>query len=233
MKNKLFKFEQNKTFPNFFEPKLDFLKKEDFYLKSVWKDNFFKNNNSIIVELGCGKGEYSVELAKKFPQKNFIGIDIKGARMWKGANDSQEQNITNIAFVRTRIEFTPLYFSNSEISEIWITFPDPQLRHRKRIKKRLTSTIFLGYYQKFLINNGIINLKTDDDTLYNYTKEIIKLNSLEVLVDTNNLYESEFYDDILSIKTYYEKMWNKENKTIKYLRFLLPNDKILIEPQID
>jgi tRNA (guanine-N7-)-methyltransferase len=231
-KKKLIKFEQNKTFHHFFEPQLFYSKNDNFHLRSVWNNNFFRNENPITVELGCGKGEYSVELAKMFPDRNFIGIDIKGARMWKGAKDSLEQNLKNIAFVRTRVEFTPLCFAHNEISEIWITFPDPQLGPKKRTKKRLTSSRFLMYYQSFLKDNGIVNLKTDDDTLYNYTKELIGLNNLDIICDTDNLYGSVHYTDVLSIRTHYEKMWNKENKTIKYLQFRLPQDKEIIEPEI-
>lgn len=223
-KNKLTKFAENKTFSHFFEPKLHYSMSEDFQLKALWNKDFFKNDMPITVELGCGKGEYSVNLAKSFPNRNFIGIDIKGARMWKGAKDSKEANLSNIAFVRTRVEFSPMCFSNSEVEEIWITFPDPQLGPKKRIKKRLTSPRFLSYYQKFLKHNGFINLKTDDETLYLYTKKVIELNKLEIEIDTSNLYKSEYYTDFLTIKTHYEKLWNKENRIIKYIKFRLPSD---------
>jgi len=228
-KRKLLKFAENKTFPHFFEPSLYYNNTINFYLKSKWNEEFFKNSNPIIIELGCGKGEYSFNLAQKKTDKNFIGIDIKGARMWKGAKDSLELNLKNIAFIRTRVEFTPLCFCKNEIDEIWITFPDPQLGPKKTIKKRLTSPRFLTYYQNFLKNNGVINLKTDDDTLYEYTKKIIAINNLNVLVDTNNLYESDYYNGILKIKTHYEKLWNKENKSIKYIAFNLPDNKNLID----
>jgi tRNA (guanine-N7-)-methyltransferase len=231
-KKKLLKFEQNKSFPHFFEPQLFYSRNDDFHLKSVWNTEFFGNKNPIAVELGCGKGEYSVELAQMFPEQNFIGVDIKGARMWKGAKDSSDQNLKNIAFVRTRVEFTPLCFAQNEISEIWITFPDPQLGPKKRAKKRLTSSRFLSYYQSFLQDKGFVNLKTDDDTLYYYTKKLIEVNRLELVCDTDNLYESKYYTNTLSIKTHYEKMWNKENKTIKYLKFRLPQYKQIIEPEI-
>jgi len=232
-KKKLLKFEQNKTFPHFFEPQLYYSDKSEFYLRSKWNTEFFNNNNPITLELGCGKGEYTVELAKIFPDRNFIGIDIKGARMWKGAKDSLDQNIKNVAFVRTRVEFTPQCFGTNEISEIWITFPDPQLGPKKRKKKRLTSSRFLEYYQNFLVNEGVINLKTDDDTLYKYTKNLIIENNLKLLIDTDNLYNSEHYTKILTIKTHYEKIWNNENKTIKYLRFELPKTKQIIESDED
>ncbi len=232
-KKKLLKFAENKTFPHFFEPSLHFSMDQDFQLKSNWGSEFFNNNNPIILELGCGKGEYSVELAKQNPDSNYIGIDIKGARMWRGAKDSLNANMKNIAFLRTRVEFAPLCFAQDEVNEIWITFPDPQLGQKKLIKKRLTSSRFLTYYQYFLTDNGFINLKTDDDTLFEYTKKIIEINNLEKTTDISNLYISEQYDGILKIKTHYEKQWNKENRTIKFLRFKLPHNKILIEPAAD
>lgn len=231
-KNKLQKFEENRSFPHFFEPKLFYDATKDFELKSNWKTEFFKNNNSITLELGCGKGEYSVQLAKENPDKNFIGIDIKGARMWRGAKSSFEQGLSNIAFIRTRVEFTPMCFAKDEVSEIWITFPDPQLGPKKRIKKRLTSSRFLTYYQSFLQDDAFINLKTDDTTLYNYTKEVIELNNLEIEVDTGDLYNSEYYNGILTVKTHYEKLWNEEKRVIKYLKFRLPTNKKIIEPPI-
>ena len=229
-KNKLFKFAQNETFPHLFQPKLMYGSPDDFELKGKWNSDFFLNNNPITVELGCGKGEYSVAMAKEIPSGNFIGVDIKGARMWRGALDSYEQKMKNIAFVRTRVEFTMKCFAKNEVSEIWITFPNPQLGSKSMHKKRLTSSRFLSYYQNFLIDNGIVNLKTDDDTLYEYTKGIIRQNNLPLLIDTNNLYESEYYNGFLTLKTHYEKMWNRENRTIKYLQFRLPQDVILEEP---
>lgn len=229
-KNKLLKYSQVKTLSHFFEPIFIFSNPEDFSLKSKWNTEFFNNDNPIIVELGCGKGEYTVELARKNNQNNYIGVDIKGARMWKGATDSKADNINNVAFVRMYIEFSPYCFSKNEVSEIWITFPDPQLGPKKRIHKRLTSPEFLTRYQSFLINNGIVNLKTDDDTLYKYTRDVIAYNNLEVLVDTNDLYTSDYFTDVLAIKTHYEKIWNKQQKTIKYLRFVLPDNKTISSP---
>jgi len=231
-KNKLAKFAENKTFPHFFEPTLYYDIKEDFYLKSKWNSAFFKNNNPVFLELGCGKGEYSVNMAKIEADKNFIGIDIKGARMWRGAKNAMDENLKNIAFIRTRVEFTPLCFEKNEIDEIWITFPDPQLGPKKRIKKRLTSARFLSYYQNFLKDNACINLKTDDTTLYNYTKEVLLANNLEILIDTHDLYNSKHYIGILQVKTHYEKLWNNE-RTIKYLKFRLPSESILIDPEND
>lgn len=232
-KNKLGKFAENKTFKHYFEPKLHYSMTENFVMKSVWNKDFFKNDNPIVVELGCGKGEYTVNLAQQYPNKNFIGVDIKGARLWRGLKTSAEKEITNVAFIRTRVEFAPLCFASGEVQEIWITFPDPQLGSKKMIKKRLTSSRFLSYYQKFLVDNGLVNLKTDDPVLYKYTKEVIELNKLEVLCDTDNLYESELYINELTIRTHYEKLWNKENRVIKYLKFRLPLDKELQEPIVD
>ena len=228
-KNKLFKFAQNETYPHLFQPKLMYDSPIDFEMKSQWNEKFFGNSNPITVELGCGKGEYSVAMAQQIPEGNFVGVDIKGARLWRGATDSLEMQMKNIAFLRTRVEYTPKCFGKDEVSEIWITFPDPQLGAKSMHKKRLTSSRFLTHYQKFLVNNGIVNLKTDDDTLYEYTKGIIAHNKLPLLVDTNNLYESEFYTGFLTLKTHYEKSWNKENLTIKYLRFRLPQDIVFEE----
>jgi len=229
-KQKLLKYSQSKTFPNFFEPIFVFSDPADYKLKSNWNNEYFKNENPIVLELGCGKGEYTVELAKINPDVNYIGVDIKGARMWKGATDAIADNITNVAFIRTFIEFAIYCFAKNEVSEIWITFPDPQLGPKKRIPKRLTSPAFLSRYQKMLIHNGIVNLKTDDDTLYKYTRQVILHNNLEVLADTNDLYDSDYFTDILAIKTHYEKMWNKQKKTIKYLRFVLPDNITITDP---
>lgn len=229
-KRKLQKFAQNKTFPHFFEPKFDFQNPQDYEMKANWTEKFFKNKNPIILELGCGKGEYTVEQAQNYSQCNYIGVDIKGARMWRGASNVLKFELKNVAFLRTRVEFTPFCFDKNEVDEIWITFPDPQLGPRKRIKKRLTSSAFLTKYQTFLVDNGIVNLKTDDDTLYKYTKSVISINNLEILVDTDNLYESEHYSGVLTIKTHYERMWNEENRSIKYLKFKLPQTAKLIEP---
>lgn len=231
-KRKLEKFAKNKTFPYFFEPILAYNEDNNFEYKGKWNKMFFKNDNPIIAELGCGKGEYSVNIAKNNSNLNLIAVDIKGARMWRGATDSLEMNLKNIAFLRTRIDFTQLCFGENEISEIWLTFPDPQLGPKRRIKKRLTSANFLSRYQFFLIDNGIINLKTDDDTLYEYTKNIIAKNNLELIIDTNDLYNSKYYCDVLTIKTHYEKLWNKENKKIKYLKFRLSKNKKIEELEL-
>jgi tRNA (guanine-N7-)-methyltransferase len=227
--NKLDKFRQTKSFNHFFEVGYYDVKDKDFVMKGQWNREFFGNDNDIITEFGCGKGEYTLSLAKMNPDKNYIGADIKGARMWKGAKISDENQMNNIAFLRTRIEFTPKCFDKDEVSEIWITFPDPQLGPQKRIKKRLTSSRFLNYYRKFLKDNGIIHLKTDDDTLYKYTKKLLTFNELDIICDTDDLYNSEYADEILSIRTFYEEMWLEEGKKIKYISFRLDINKEITE----
>lgn len=201
---------------------------KDYKLKGNWNKDFFNNNNPIVLELGCGKGEYTVGLARQNPQMNFIGIDIKGARMWRGAKTALDEGMKNVGFVRTRIDLINSFFAQAEISEVWITFPDPQ---PKKHYKRLTSTRFLGYYQKFLKNNGIIHLKTDSKELHDYTKALVELNKLETEVCTDNLYDSNFVDQTLSIKTFYEQQFLQKGKPITYIKFKLDIHKTLEEPK--
>lgn len=229
-KNKLTKFAENKTFPHFFEPQLNYFQSVDFELKGNWNADFFKNDNPITVELGCGNGDYTVGLAKMHPKRNFIGVDIKGARMWNGAVASLKAQLSNVAFVRTRVEFTTQCFAQNEVAEIWLTFPDPQLGQPKRIKQRLSSSRFLTYYQHFLVDNGIVNLKTDDETLFDYTLNLLKVNELDILCEAADLYNSNAYCDELTITTRYEQMWREKGRIIKYLKFRLPRDKELREP---
>lgn len=231
-KNKLRKFAENETFNNLFQPSFEEVWGKDHPSKGKWNLEYFKNTNPIVLELGCGKGEYTVNLARMFPEKNFIGIDIKGARLWKGAKEAFEAKMSNVAFVRTRIENIVSFFANAEVSEIWITFPDPQPRPA-RAKKRLSSSRFLGYYQNFLKNNGIIHLKTDSQGLHEYTKALVEQNGLAVHICTNNLYGSNIVDPILSIKTYYEGMFLEQDMPITYLSFELDNQKQLKEPELD
>ncbi len=212
-----------------FEPSINEVLNNDFKLKGNWNNVFFKNNNPITLELGCGKGEYSVALAEKYPNRNFIGIDIKGARMWQGAKISNEKELKNIAFLRTKIELINLCFFTNEISRIWLTFPDPQIKN-KQTKNRLTSPKFLNIYKQFLISGGIIHLKTDNDLLYDYTKKIIEFNKLELLYSTNNLYKNENNEEILSIKTYYENIFLEQGKNINYLSFKLLSRNKIEEP---
>ncbi len=217
-KDKLRRFAENETFSNMFQVSYKEAKK-GFYLKGKWCKEFFGNDNPLVLELGCGKGEYTVGLAKKYPEKNFIGIDIKGARMWRGCKTTNEENIKNAAFLRTHIQQLEFYFDKEEVSEIWITFPDPQL---KKPGKRLTHTRFLDIYSKILKDNSIIHLKTDSQELYDYTlNEVLIPQNRKVLISTNNLYESNINEDVISIRTFYENIYLNEGKPITYLKFQL------------
>ena len=231
-KNKLERFAEMKTFSNVIEPSFDEVFNADYKLKGSWRKKFFENNHPIILELGCGKGEYTVNLAKQYPGINFIGVDIKGARMWKGAKKAREEGLNNTVFLRTRIEFINSFFEPNEINEIWVTFPDPQ---PKKAKKRLISTKFLSYYQKILKNNGIVHLKTDNSNIYEYACKIASINHLDVLKKTHDIHNSndEELKPIVEIQTFYEKKFMEEGKTIKYLSFKLNQSKKLIEPQND
>jgi len=215
------------TFDHVVQPSFDEVFNKDYKLKGKWGDDFFGNHKPLILELGCGKGEYTVGLARNNPDANFIGIDIKGARMWRGAKTALENNMKNVGFIRTRIGLINSFFGKDEVSEIWVTFPDPQ---PKKYYKRLTSTRFLGYYQKFIKNNGFINLKTDSVELYTYTKKLIELNNMDLVTDTDNLYNSDLVDETLSIKTFYEQQWLEQGKPIHYLRFTLNKTQELEEP---
>ena len=216
-KNKLAKFADMKTYSN------------EFPLKGKW-NNYFNNDNPIVLELGCGKGEYTVGLAKLYPEKNFIGIDIKGARMWKGATEALENDMTNVAFLRTQIELINHFFDQNEVAEIWITFPDPQM---KKTNKRLTSTQFMKRYSQILKTDGIIHLKSDSNFLYVYTKAMIEENGLNVLFDTDNLYNSGIDDPILQIQTFYEQQWRSRGLDIRYIKFICPKKDEWIEPDIE
>lgn len=183
-----------------------------------WASGFFKNSNPVVLELACGKGEYTVNLAQLFPYKNFIGIDYKGNRIWRGAKTAIEEGIPNVGFLRIQIENLTDYFAPGEIDEIWITFPDPQPQ-LSREKKRLTSSRFLDKYKPLLKPGGCINLKTDNDGLHAYTAEKIEELGLRLYVKTEDLYHSPYADEVLNIKTYYEKKYLKDNKNINYLKF--------------
>lgn len=218
-KNKLARFAENETFANLFQLTYEQITKEGFALKGKWNELFFKNDNPIVLELGCGKGEYTVGLAKKYPNKNFIGIDIKGARLWRGCKTSNEDKMTNVAFVRTHIQMIESYFAENEVSEIWITFPDPQL---KKPNKRLTCERFLKLYKNILKQDGIVHLKTDSQELYEYTKDEVLIPSKRaILYNTNDLYNSDFKEDVIEIQTFYEAMYLKIGKPITYLKFRL------------
>lgn len=229
-KNKLKKFADMETIDFVFQYPFSRLKEGGFPLKGCWHQDFFGNDNPIVVELGCGKGEYTVGLARRFPDKNFIGIDIKGARMWTGASEARVEGLHNVAFVRTSIELIESFFAPDEVAEIWITFPDPQM---KKVRKRLTSTRFMDLYRKVLADEGTVHLKTDSPFLYRYTTLMIGLNGLLVECDTNDLYASGLADDMLDIKTHYEKQWLSRGLTIKYIRFRLPAFGVLAEPAED
>lgn len=216
-KNKLKRFRENETFKNVIQPK-----REDvlsgFSLKGKWQD-FFNNQNPIVLELGCGKGEYSVALAKKFPKTNFIGIDIKGARFWRGAKTSLDENLTNIAFLRIQIELIDLCFSKNEISEIWITFPDPQIKY-KRTKHRLLNKSFLIKYQTILTENGIVHLKTDSEFLHGYLLGVLQEGNHDIQYSHHDIYNSSSPPELAkSIQTFYEKQYLKQNKPITYIKF--------------
>ena len=219
-KNKLKRFKENLTFKNVIQPSREILVDNNFEYKGKWSDLFFKNNNPIIIELGCGKGEYSIELAKLNPEKNFIGIDIKGARFWRGAKTAIDEGLNNIAFVRSQIELIDKIFSMGEVSEIWITFPDPQIKF-KREKHRLINLKFINLYKNILVPNGIINLKTDSEFLHGYMLGLIKSTKfLELIYSNHNIYNnSGAPDDVLSIQTFYELKFLKQKKPITFINF--------------
>ncbi|MCB0480412.1 MAG: tRNA (guanosine(46)-N7)-methyltransferase TrmB [Flavobacteriales bacterium] len=229
-KKKLLRFADMQKFPNAFEPEM-----EAFFDRAIggvkrhplagnWNSQVFKNNHPIVLELGCGKGEYSVGMGRKFPNKNFIGMDIKGARIWFGAKEALETGLKNVAFLRTRIDFISAFFAEGEVDEIWITFPDPQEREN-RARKRLTSKLFIDRYRQFLKPNGLIHLKTDSAFLYNFTLDEVNLYGYELVDHTPDLYGSsiEKYDldtqEILNIKTYYEGVFTEKGHIITYIKF--------------
>lgn len=228
-KNKLQRFAENKTFKLLVEPEFDEIFNADYSLKGKWHESFFCNNNPIVLELGCGRGEYTVALAQKYPNKNFIGIDIKGARLWRGAKTATEENMSNVGFIRTRIEFIRSFFAKDEVAEIWITFPDPQLK-KSRLKKRLTCSGFLNNYREFLRPDGIVHLKTDNQNLHSYTKQLLVENGMGIEFATNDLYNCGIQDDILSVKTKYEQEYLKRGMPITYLKFGINGSKPLVEP---
>jgi tRNA (guanine-N7-)-methyltransferase len=222
-KDKLRRFGELGHFERVFQPRIEEISGKDYYLKGKWKQEVFHNNHPLVLELGCGKGEYTIGMAGQFPGKNFIGIDIKGARMWKGAKASHEEKILNASFLRTRIELISSFFGPGEVDEIWITFPDPQPTERRK-KKRLTAPGFLKQYQGFLVDGGIIHLKTDSDLLYSYTLNLLGRFEMEILFNTTDLYHSDIVDDILEIKTFYEKKFLETGSNINYLKFRLKKD---------
>jgi tRNA (guanine-N7-)-methyltransferase len=222
-KNKLARWTEFGSYGNVIQPQIGDIAGKDHPIKGKWNSELFKNNNPIVLELGCGKGEYTVGLAEKFPDSNFIGIDIKGARMWRGAKTANEQNLSNVAFLRTRIEFINSFFSRDEVNEIWITFPDPHPGGRNS-NKRLTSPWFLNSYRLFLKDKGLIHLKTDNTELFEFTSKTVDYNNLKTVFSTSDLY-SEQNENFHSIKTHYEKIFLSAGMKINYLSFILEKDK--------
>ena len=218
-KNKLKRFKENETFKNVFQPSRDELVNQGYALKGNWNTAFFKNNNPLVIELGCGKGEYTVALAQKYPNKNFVGVDIKGARFWRGAKTAIEEKLDNAAFLRTQIELIDYAFDENEVDEIWITFPDPQIKY-KRTKHRLTNTTFLKRYKTILKPEGVVNLKTDSEFMHGYTLGLLHGEGHEVLYSNHNVYKLEGSpEDVTSIQTFYESQYLEQNKAITYIRF--------------
>ena len=230
-KGKLAKFAEMAENPLVVECPFWQLQQEGFPLKGKWHTEFFKNDNPIVLELGCGRGEYTIGLARRFPDKNFIGIDIKGARMWHGAKTALEEGMKNVAFLRTNIECIAGFFAPNEVAELWLTFSDPQM---KKATKRLTSTYFMERYRKFLVDGGLIHVKTDSNFLATYTKYMVKKNGLKMEQCTFDLYAEANVDTSLTdIRTYYEGMWLERGIPIKYLQFRLPQAGTLEEPDIE
>lgn len=218
-KNKLKRFRENETFINVFQPTRDDLVNNQFLTKGNWNQVYFKNDNPLVLELGCGKGEYTVALAKKYPNKNFIGVDIKGARFWRGAKTAVEERLGNVAFLRAQIELIDLAFATNEVDEIWITFPDPQIKY-KRTKHRMTNSAFLKKYKAILKPEGVVNLKTDSEFMHGYTLGLLHGEGHEVLYSNHNVYKQEGSpEEVTSIQTFYESQYLEQNKAITYIRF--------------
>ncbi len=233
-KGKLAKFADMETYENVFQYPYSVVEHVPFEMQGHWHEAYFHNDNPIVLELGCGKGEYTVGLAKLYPHINFIGVDIKGARMWTGATQAIKEGLKNVAFLRTNIEIIDRFFAPDEVQEIWLTFSDPQM---KNPRKRLTSTYFMNRYRRFLIDGGIIHLKTDSNFLFTYTTYMVEKNRLPLVLRTNDLYsensENSEYSEAASIQTYYEQMWIDRGLNIRYMKFHLPHEGELVEPDIE
>lgn len=233
-KGKLAKFADMERYENVFQYPYSVVDNVPFDMKGHWCEEYFKNNNPIVLELGCGKGEYTVELARLYPDVNFIGVDIKGARMWTGATLALNDGLKNVAFLRTNIEIIDRFFAHNEVHEIWLTFSDPQM---KNPRKRLTSTYFMERYRRFLVDGGTVHLKTDSNFLFTYTSYMVDTNNLPLIFRTEDLYHQDGLDDetkkILSIQTYYERMWLERGLNIKYQKFSLPHSISLSEPDVE
>jgi len=218
-KNKLKRFIENESFSNVIQPTRKDLISNLFNLKGKWNSSYFKNNNPIIIELGCGKGEYTVNLAKLNANKNYIGIDIKGARFWRGAKTAIDEKLENVVFLRTQIELLEYVFKNDEIHEIWLTFPDPQIKFQRR-KHRLINSVFLELYKKILNKNGVIHLKTDSEFLHGYTLGLLEKLNIKPLFSNHDIYKNNNApNEVININTHYEKLFLKEGKNISYLSF--------------
>lgn len=237
--DKLRKFAENETFRCLLQPSSEELLRDGFFnlrdhsVKGRWKEFFKGQGADVVLELGCGKGEYTIDLAGKNPEKNYIGVDIKGARLWKGAKYAEENGMTNVAFLRTKIEFITAFFAPDEVSEIWLTFSDPQVRSEN---SRLSSPLFLERYRKFLKPGGKVHLKTDSRFLYEYTKAVCEANGLDILASTDDLYasnDSRIPEEVRSVQTFYEKIFLSQGYKITYLCFTLDHDGDFIYPEFD
>jgi tRNA (guanine-N7-)-methyltransferase len=217
-KHKLQRFAELETLSNVFQPKMSF-PPQDFFLKGNWNEEYFHNENPIVLELGCGRGEYATKLSEIFPERNFIGIDIKGARLWRGAKTAAEKKMLNVCFIRTQIQLLKFFFDENEVSEIWLTFPDPQPQ-KSRVRKRLTSPRFLQMYRHILKPQGILHLKTDSRMLFDYTTETAQENNFSIDWAKDDLYNSLVLDDVLSIRTTYEKLFLEQGEKICYLKMV-------------
>ena len=218
-KNKLRRFRENETFENVVQPSREEVLNDSLELKGNWQKKFFKNNNPLVLELGCGKGEYSVNLAKKYPKINFLGIDIKGARFWRGAKIALEEKLENVGFLRTQIELIDHIFGENEVDEIWITFPDPQIKY-KRTKHRLTNAEFLQKYKKILRPDGFVHLKTDSEFMHGYTLGLLHGLGETIEYAHHDIYGSQGAPGaVTSIQTFYEKQYLEVGKKITYIRF--------------
>lgn len=218
-KNKLKRFKENETFANVIQPTREEVL-GNFSLKGKWH-TFFKNDNPIVLELGCGKGEYTIALAEKNPEKNFIGIDIKGARFWRGAKTALENNMPNVAFIRTQIELVDYIFAENEVDEIWITFPDPQIKYQ-RTKHRMTNSTFLKRYHKILKKDGFMNLKTDSEFMHGYTLGLLHGEGHKIHHANHNVYKNVYSpEEVTNTQTFYEKQYLEQGKPITYIKFQL------------
>lgn len=229
-KGKLKKFADMAQLENVVEHPYSIIDDVAFPLRGNWNRDFFKNDNPIVLELGCGRGEYTVALARRFPEKNFIGVDIKGARMWTGATEAKAEGLANVGFLRTNIEIIDRLFAQGEVSEIWLTFPDPQM---KKYTKRLTSSLFLARYRNILSGDAVVHLKTDSNFMFTYTKYITEVNKLSVVECIDDVHGQDVVSDIMQIRTYYESQWLSRGITIKYIAFNLPFKEQYEEPDVE